>query len=101
MGERRVSATEARVHFGELLDSVAKRNDVVFVERSGVAQVVVVSVEEWNRRCSGPSDPWAEVAESIEEHWAYLTDRYGDRVGTEESEAVLAAAREDRDARPL
>jgi hypothetical protein len=31
--ERRVSATEARVCFGELLDGVTNRHDVVFVER--------------------------------------------------------------------
>jgi hypothetical protein len=33
--ERRVSATEARVRFGDLLDGVTARHDVVFVEGAG------------------------------------------------------------------
>jgi prevent-host-death family protein len=43
--ERRVSATEARVRFGELLDGVTTSHDVVFVERAGKEVAVVVSVE--------------------------------------------------------
>ena len=44
--ERRVSATEARVRFGELLDAVTARHDVVFVERAGREGAVGVSVTE-------------------------------------------------------
>jgi PHD/YefM family antitoxin component YafN of YafNO toxin-antitoxin module len=40
MTERTISATEARVHFGELLDSVVHNLDIVYVQRSGVPQAV-------------------------------------------------------------
>lgn len=96
--ERTVSATEARVHFGELLDSVAKRNDIVFVERAGVRQVVVVSMDEWERRCQGENDPWAGLAEEMEEHWAYMDEQV--RAGLAKPgnvEEELRAAREERD----
>lgn len=98
MVERRISATEARVHFGELMDTVAKRNDVVFVERAGVAQVVVVSVEEWQRRCEEKSDRWAGVAEMMEEHWAYMDDeKRAGRLKDFDVVEELRAAREERD----
>lgn len=59
--ERRVSATEARVRFGELLDGVTARHDVVFVERAGKEVAVVVSVEDWKAACAGRSDKWARA----------------------------------------
>jgi len=101
MVERRISATEARVHFGELLDSVSKRNDIVFVQRAGAPAVVVVSLEEWQRRCEQASDPWAGIAEEMEEHWAYMDEQYGDSWHHEAVDEILRAAREDRDARPV
>jgi prevent-host-death family protein len=97
MVERTISATEARVHFGELLDSVSKRNDVVFVERAGVAQVVVVSVDEWQRRCQRASDPWAGVAEMMAEHWAYMREKYGDTLDHIDWAEEIRAGREERD----
>jgi prevent-host-death family protein len=93
--ERRVSATEARVHFGELLDGVTKRNDIVFVERSGVVQVVVVSIEEWQRQTA--NDPWAGVAEDMEEHWAYMREKYGDTLDNVDWAEEIRAGREERD----
>ena len=55
--ERRVSATEARVRFGELLDGVTAHHDVVFVERAGKEVAVVVSVEDWEAaRLANPRD---------------------------------------------
>src|SRR5918997_1628500 len=59
--ERRVSATEARVRFGELLDGVTPRHDVVFVERAGKGVAVVVSVEDWEAACAGRSGKWARA----------------------------------------
>lgn len=97
MTKRTVSATEARVHFGELLDSVAMRNDIVFVERAGEALVVVVSLAEWQRHSGAENDRWAGVADMMEEHWAYLSDKYGDGLTDFDVEEDLRAAREERD----
>jgi prevent-host-death family protein len=99
MAERTVSTTEARLHFGELLDSVAKRNDIVFVERAGVAQVVVVSVEEWRRYTAGREyGPWAEATRMLEEHWAYMRERYGSSMDEVDWAEEIRAGREEQDA---
>lgn len=73
MAKRIISATEARVHFGELLDSVAENKDVVYVQRAGVPRVVVVPVEEWER-AQGEEDPWTAAARSMEAHWKYMDE---------------------------
>ena len=72
MAERRMSATEARVHFGELLDSVTQKGEVVYVERAGVPQVVVVPINVW--KLHQRRDPWAEALRELEEYWAYIDE---------------------------
>ena len=42
-----VSATEARVRFGELLRRVAEERETYIVERAGERQVVVLSIAEY------------------------------------------------------
>lgn len=44
-----MSATEARVHFGELMRHVVENDEPVFVEKSGKPQVVVLSVGVYER----------------------------------------------------
>ncbi|HET8522411.1 MAG TPA: type II toxin-antitoxin system Phd/YefM family antitoxin [Thermomicrobiales bacterium] len=62
--KRTVSATEARIHFGELMRKVVERDETVIVERSGKPQVVVLSFEEYQRRVGGqdrePQPNWEE-----------------------------------------
>ena len=66
--ERRVSATEARVRFGELLDGVTTSHDVVFVERAGKEVAVVVSVEDWEAACAGRANKWARANAMLAEY---------------------------------
>lgn len=47
--KRTVSATEARVHFGELLRAVAEEGATYMVERQGKPQVVVISLERYEQ----------------------------------------------------
>lgn len=47
--KKTVSATEARVHFGELLRAVSEDGATYVVERRGKPQVVVISAEEYER----------------------------------------------------
>jgi prevent-host-death family protein len=49
MMKHTMSATEARIHFGELMRRVVERQDLVIVEHSGKPHVVIVSVEEYKR----------------------------------------------------
>jgi len=67
--ERTISATEARVHFGQLMRRVVENGEAVFVERSGKPQVVVISVAEYERLTEGrpeTEDWWTLVEESRE-----------------------------------
>jgi prevent-host-death family protein len=85
------------VHFGELLDSVVHHLDIVYVERAGVPQAVVVPIDEWKRHQRG-KDPWAEFAEIMAEHDTYMADAV--RTGqVEDFDAVeqLRAGRGERD----
>ena len=45
---RRVTATEARVHLGEMIRAVTERGQDVIVEKSGQPQVVMISVEDYD-----------------------------------------------------
>jgi prevent-host-death family protein len=77
--ERRVSATEARVRFGELLDGVTARHDVVFVERAGKEVAVVVSVEDWEAACASRSNKWTRANAMLTELHEPVADGGRDR----------------------
>ena len=53
---RRVNATEARVHLGDLLRRVATDGESVIVERGGEPQAVVISLAEYERLKRGDGD---------------------------------------------
>ncbi len=96
--ERRVSATEARVRFGELLDGVTTRHDVVFVERAGKEVAVVVSVEDWEAACAGPADKWARVNAMLAEyHEGLRAEGAIERLQNFDVKEAIRAGRDDRD----
>ena len=96
--ERRVSATEARVRLGELLDGVTARHDVVFVERAGKEVAVVVSVEDWKAAGAGRSDKWARANAMLGEcHERLRADGTLDRLQDVDWTEVIRAGRAERD----
>ena len=98
MVERTISATEARVHFGELLDSVTRTGDIVYVERAGVPQVVVIPIDLW--KLYQQKDPWAEALRDLEEHWEYMRkERAAGRIKDIDIDAaeIIRRGREERD----
>lgn len=96
--ERRVSATEARVRFGELLDGVTARHDVVFVERAGKKVAVVVSVEDWESACASRSDRWTRANAMLAElHERMRQDGTLDRLKDIDWTEVIHAGRAQRD----
>ena len=96
--ERRVSATEARVRFGELLDGVTARHDVVFVERAGKGVAVVVSVEDWEAACAGRSGKWARANAMLTElHERMRQDGTLERLKDVDWAEVIRAGRAQRD----
>ncbi len=63
--ERRMTATEARVHFGEMIRRVVEEETPVVVERGGVPRVVVLSIGEYERLRNGQGarPDWRELVE--------------------------------------
>jgi prevent-host-death family protein len=51
--EIRVSATEARVRFGELMRQAVEGGQPIIVERGGKAHVVVLSMDAYERLFKG------------------------------------------------
>ena len=97
--KRVVTATEARIRFGELLRRVAENRESVIVERGGKPQAVVLSVSEYERLVEGQQDrnEWKTlVAEARDKIRAEL----GDRELTP-PEDVIAKTREERDEQPM
>ncbi len=72
---RHISATMARVRFGELLDAVKERGETVIVEKSGEPLAAVIPISEYRRLSRrGLSQDWwdrqQEIAEEIERNLA-------------------------------
>jgi prevent-host-death family protein len=63
--ERVISATQARIHFGELLRQVAETREPVIVERDGQPQVVVIAMETYQRLKEQPTEDWRTVLDQI------------------------------------
>jgi len=91
-----VSATEARVRFGELLDR-AEHGETIIVERGGEPSVIVLSVKEYERlrAASGP-DAGREALERALETGLRLRERRGG-IALTPSEDIIEQAREERD----
>lgn len=92
-----VSATEARVRFGELMRRVTERGEIVVVERGGQPQVVVLSVDEYERLSAGRREDWKELARRAREG---IRDELNGRE-LPPPEEVIRQGREDRDERLL
>lgn len=76
--ERTVSATEARVRFGELMQRVGERNETVIVERDGVPRVVVLSIDAYERLRESQKNAWDEWESRLADFHAELQARLGD-----------------------
>lgn len=58
MPRQAVSATEARIHFGELMRTAVEQQQPIIVERAGRPHVVILSFEEYERlRAAQPDQP--------------------------------------------
>jgi prevent-host-death family protein len=68
--ESRVSATEARVHFGEIMRR-AEQGETLVVERAGQATTVIISFKEYRRLHRGVAE-----ADPLEERLRKTRERY-------------------------
>jgi prevent-host-death family protein len=95
--ERVMSATEARVHFGEVLKAVSEQGDSVIVERAGQRLAVVVPISDYEHLRSR-SDRWARSIEgmrSLREH--LQAERDAGRLHDWDVEEFIRKGREERD----
>jgi prevent-host-death family protein len=93
--ERTVSATEARVKFGELMQRIADSGETVIVERDGVPRVAILSIDSY-RHLTKDESPW--------EQWQADLHRLHERIRVELGDTKLPSSvdiirqmREERD----
>ena len=93
-----VSATEARIHFGELMRRAVERREPIFVEQGGKPRGVVLSVGEYERLVGGepPVDWKAQVGQARSSIQADLAGRE-----MPAPEEVLRQMRGERDERRI
>ena len=95
--ERKVSATEARIHFGELMQSVIQEQGPVIVEKSGKPQIVLLSVEHYKRLQQNKAQNWLSQLEQT--HALIAAERKGE--AAPDTADIVRRMREERDARLL
>jgi len=96
MVERVVTATEARVRFGELMRRVVEEQETVIVERAGKRQVVVLSVAEYDwLRTARRKDDWRQVLQQAMDLGERIRARRGGRP-LPPAEEVIREMREER-----
>lgn len=92
--ERVLSATEARVHFGELLQRVTEQGETVVVERGGIPQAVVIGLPQYERMMArGAGRGWRETVSSA--HERVLQELLGKPIPSPEE--MIQEARDERD----
>ncbi len=95
---RVVSATQARIRFGELMRQVAETNEPITVERDGRPCVVVLSVEAYRRlKDAQARPPWQDVLSQVRDFRAHLQVRRGGKP-LPPPEEIIREIREERNA---
>ena len=93
--ERTISATEARVRFGELMQRVADSGETVIVERDGVPRVATLSIDSY-KHLKGEASPWEQWEASLRR----LHERLRAELGATQlpsSVEIIRQMREERD----
>ena len=94
---RVVSATEARVRFGELMRQVVESGEPAIVERDGKPQIVVLSLEDYERlRAAADAHDEQRALDGIEHLARRIWQRRPARSLTP-AEDVIQRTREERD----
>lgn len=72
--EPRIPATDARVHFGELLQHVTDTAETVVIERNGREIAAVVPIESYRRGRTGSTTDLLNELRAIREGWQSRLD---------------------------
>jgi prevent-host-death family protein len=96
---RRVaSATEARVHFGELMRQVVEEKTSVVVERGGKPQVVIISISEYEQLLAEARSKPEEWQRLLREAHELIIAETGGGPLVPSVDDVIRDMREERDA---
>ena len=60
-GPRHISATEARVRFGQVIEDIQAGDEPIVVEKAGEPAVIMLSPSEYHRLKSQDVDVWARI----------------------------------------
>ncbi|MCC6606197.1 MAG: type II toxin-antitoxin system prevent-host-death family antitoxin [Anaerolineae bacterium] len=91
-----MSATDARIHFGELMRHVTEHQEPVFVERAGKPQVVVISVAKYEQLTTQNNRPdWQETIYRVLALGQKIHEHAGDEPLTPPEE-IIRQMREER-----
>jgi prevent-host-death family protein len=96
---RVITATEARIHFGELIRDVVEKQQVVIVERGGKPQVVVLSIDEYENFLARQAqrEDWRTLL--AQAHERIRADLGGRKLPPPED--IIREMPEERDAQPM
>lgn len=93
--EKIVSATEARIHFGQMIQRVSEEQQTIIVEKSGQPQIVLLSINEYERlKAAGqPATSWWDQLLKVREQISAELE------GRElpEADHIIHRMREERD----
>jgi prevent-host-death family protein len=89
-----ISATEARVHFGEVMRRATEERQPIYVEKSGKPQVVVLAVEEYELLTAQQHSPdWETQLDALHKQ---IKQELGDR-RLPPAQEIIQQMREERD----
>ena len=93
--EQTISATEARVRFGDVIQRLVSEQQTVIVERSGKPQIVILSIARYERLKAAEQQqvPWPEQVRQI---GAQVAAELGDR-DLPPAETIIRQMRQERD----
>ena len=94
--ENTMSATQARINFGEVMRQVVEQERPIIVERAGKPQVVILSVETYERLIASQSSDQDEL---LLEQARLLRQQVQARLGDKKlpaPEEIISQMREER-----
>ena len=93
--ERTISATEARVRFGEVMRRVVEADETVIVERDGIPRVAIISIDNYYQ-LKGEESPWLRWQNDLHDLHERLRSELGGRQ-LPSSVEIIRQMREERD----
>jgi prevent-host-death family protein len=95
--ETTVSATEARIHFGEMIRRVAEAEEAIVVEKAGTPQLVMLSIGRYQQLIQAQAAQQQSAWERITAVHALIRQRRGDAPLQPSVVDIIHQMREERD----